>query len=206
MPMHLNSLTPMRISGTPRSFLNLDSRCPTSIEAVVTGGDLDSPLPILRVGLVSMNMLSSLSVVARRPPAKKVCGSAPLKTSLYPNLLDRPQPAEEPRAFEERGRQVLARLADGERGDERGGGGRRYRSRVPYNQRLLRLPLPMDNGAATSEARSPAPGSGAICAIGTDGHRGTNWFTDSVAGRGFDNQGSDPASPFRSQDPLHRPC
>jgi hypothetical protein len=89
----------------------------------VTGGDLDSPLPILRVGLVSMNMLSSLSVVARRPPAKKVCGSAPLKTSLYPNLLDRPQPAEEPRAFEERGRQVLARLADGERGDERGGGG-----------------------------------------------------------------------------------
>jgi hypothetical protein len=70
-----------------------------------------------------MNMLSSLSVVARRPPAKKVCGSAPLKTSLYPNLLDRPQPAEEPRAFEERGRQVLARLADGERGDERGGGG-----------------------------------------------------------------------------------
>jgi hypothetical protein len=110
MPMHLNSLTPIRISGTPRSFLNLDSRCPTSIEAVVTGGDLDSPLPILRVGLVSMNMLSSLSVVARRPPAKKVCGSAPLKTSLYPNLLDRPQPAEEPRAFEERGRQVLARL------------------------------------------------------------------------------------------------
>ena len=59
--MHLNSLTPMRISGTPRSFLNLDSRCPTPIEAVVIGGDLDSPLPILRVGLVSMNMLSSLS-------------------------------------------------------------------------------------------------------------------------------------------------
>ena len=50
MPMHLNSLTPMRISGTPRSFLNLDSRCPTSIEAVVIGGDLDSPLPILRSG------------------------------------------------------------------------------------------------------------------------------------------------------------
>jgi hypothetical protein len=39
-----------------------------------------------------------------------------------------------------------------------------------------------------------------------DGHRGTNWFTDSVAGSGFYNQGSDPASPFRSQDPLHRPC
>jgi len=53
--MHLNSLTPVRISGTPRSFLNLGSRCPTSIEAVVIGGDLDSPLPTLRVGLVSMN-------------------------------------------------------------------------------------------------------------------------------------------------------
>ena len=64
MPMHLNSLTPMRISGTPLSFLNLGSRRPTPIEAVVIGGDLDSPLPILRVGLVSMNMLSSLSVVA----------------------------------------------------------------------------------------------------------------------------------------------
>ena len=69
MPMHLNSLTPMRISGTPRSFLNLDSRCPTSIEAFVIGGDLDSPLPILQVGLVSMNMLSSLSVVGPTPPA-----------------------------------------------------------------------------------------------------------------------------------------
>ena len=67
--MHLNSLTPMRISGTPRSFLNLDSRCLTSIEAVVIGGDLDSPLPISRVGLVSMNMLSSLSVVGPTPPA-----------------------------------------------------------------------------------------------------------------------------------------
>ena len=65
--MHLNSLTPMRISGTPLSFLNLGSRRPTPIEAVVIGGDLDSPLPILRVGLVSMNMLSSLSVVARTP-------------------------------------------------------------------------------------------------------------------------------------------
>jgi hypothetical protein len=120
--MHLNSLTPMPISGTPRSFLNLDSRCPTSIEAVVIGGDLDSLLRILRVGLVSMNMLSSLSVVARSLPAKKVCGSAASKTSLHPNLLDRPQPAEAPGAFEERGRQVLARLPDGERGDERGGG------------------------------------------------------------------------------------
>ena len=65
-----------------------------------------------------------------------------LKTSLYPNLLDRPQPAEEPGAFEERGRQVLAHLADSERGDERGGG--RYRSRVPDNQTLQRLPLPME--------------------------------------------------------------
>ena len=163
MPMHLNSLTPMRISGTPRSFLNLDSRCPTPIEAVVIDGDLDSPLPILRVGLVSMNMLSSLSVVARSLPAKKVCGSAALKRLCIPTFW------------------------------------------IPRN-RPRRLPLPMDNGAATSEARSPAPGSGALCAVGTDGHRGTNWFTDSVAGSGFDNQGSDPASPFRSQDPLHRPC
>src|SRR5437868_15427693 len=63
--MHLNSLTPMRISGTPRSFLNLDSRCPTSIEAVAIGGDPDSPLLTLGGWLVSMNMLSSLSVVAR---------------------------------------------------------------------------------------------------------------------------------------------
>jgi len=93
--MHLNSLTPIRISGTPRSFLNLDSRCPTSIEAVVTGGDLDSPLPILRVGLVSMNMLSSLSVVARRPPASEEgMRLGGLETSLHPNLLDPPQPAE----------------------------------------------------------------------------------------------------------------
>ena len=86
MPMHLNSLTPMRISGTPRSFLNLDSRCPTSIEAVVIGGDLDSPLPIFRVGLVSMNMLSSLSVVARSLPAKKGCGSAALKRLCIPTF------------------------------------------------------------------------------------------------------------------------
>jgi hypothetical protein len=64
-----------------------------------------------------------------------------LKTSLHPNLLNRRQPAEEPETFEERGRQVLARLADGERGDERAG---RYRSRVPCNQTLQRLPLPMD--------------------------------------------------------------
>ena len=206
MPMHLNSLTPMRISGTPRSFLNLDSRCPPPIEAVVIGGDLNSPLPILRVGLVSMNMLSSLSVVARRPPASEEgMRLGGLETSLHPNLLDPPQPAEAPGAFEERGREALARLM-ASAAMNGAGGGRRYRSRVPYNQRLLRLPLPMDNGAATSEARSPAPGSGAICAIGTDGHRGTNWFTDSVAGSGFDNQGSDPASPFRSQDPLHRPC
>ena len=32
--MHLNSLTPMQISGTPRSFLN----CRTSTQAVVIGG------------------------------------------------------------------------------------------------------------------------------------------------------------------------
>ena len=88
---------------------------------------LDSPLPILRVGLVSMNMLSSLSVVARSLPAKVRLGG--LKTSLHPNLPDRPQPAEDPAALEERDCQVLARLADGDRGDERGGG--RYRSRVP---------------------------------------------------------------------------
>jgi hypothetical protein len=90
-----------------------------------------------------------------------------LKTSLHPNLLDRPQPAEEPGAFEERGRQVLARLADGERGDERGGGAivpRSLQSDAP-------APSVTDgwNGVATSKARSPAPGSGAICAIGTMG-------------------------------------
>ena len=139
--MHLNSLTPMRISGTPRSFLNLDSRCPTPIEAVVIGGDLDSPLPILRVGLVSMNMLSSLSVVARKPPGEEGTRLGGLKTSLHPNLLDRPQPAEEPGAFEERGRQVLARLMASA---AMNGGGGRYRSRVPYNQTLRRLPLPTD--------------------------------------------------------------
>ena len=65
MPMHLNSLTPMRISGTPRSFLNLDSRCPTSIEAGAIGGGLDSPLPTLGGGLVSMNMF--VLVIGCRP-------------------------------------------------------------------------------------------------------------------------------------------
>jgi hypothetical protein len=168
MPMHLNSLTPMRISGTPRSFLNLDSRCPTPIEAVVIGGDLDSPLPISRVGLVSMNMLSSLSVVARKPPGEEGTRLGGLKTSLHPNLPDPPQPAEAPGAFEERSRQVLARLADGERGDERGGG-----AIAPRVSLQSDAPAPSVthgwNGAATSEARSPAPGSGAICAIGTDG-------------------------------------
>jgi hypothetical protein len=64
MPMHLNSLTPMRISGTPRSFLNLDSRCPTPIEAFVIGGDLDSPLPITgRVGFDEHDVL----VISCRP-------------------------------------------------------------------------------------------------------------------------------------------
>jgi len=77
MPMHSNSLTPMRISGTPRSFLNLDSRCPTPIEAIVIGGSLDSPLPIFRVGLASMNMMSSLSVVARSSsPGIQVSGAS----------------------------------------------------------------------------------------------------------------------------------
>ena len=33
-----------------------------------------------------------------------------LETSLHPNLLDPPQPAEAPGAFEERGREALARL------------------------------------------------------------------------------------------------
>ena len=65
MPMHLNSLTPMRICGTPRSFLNLDSRCPTSIEVVAIGGGLDSPLPTLGGGLVSMNMF--VLVIGCRP-------------------------------------------------------------------------------------------------------------------------------------------
>lgn len=102
------------------------------------GGDLDSP----RVGLVSMNMLSSLSVVARSLPAKRVCGSAALKRLLHLNLLDRPLPAEAPGEFEERGRQVLARLADGERGDERGGAA--IVPAFPYDQPLQRLSLPMD--------------------------------------------------------------
>jgi hypothetical protein len=74
MPTHLNSLTPMRISGTPRSFLNLDSRCPTSIDAIVIaiviGGGQDNPLPRLGGWSVSMNMLSSLSVVARSSSAR----------------------------------------------------------------------------------------------------------------------------------------
>jgi len=138
MPMHLNSLTPMRISGTPRSFLNLDSRRPTPIEAVVIGGDLDSPLPILRVGLVSMNMLSSLSVVARSLPAKKVCGSAALKRlciSTFWIARNRPRSRQQ----KNEGRQVPARLADGERGDERDGG---------------RLPLPR---SLQSDAPAPNP-------------------------------------------------
>jgi hypothetical protein len=83
MPMHLNSLTPMRICGTPRSFLNLDSRCPTSIEVVVIGGGLDSPLPTLGVGLVSINMSSSLSVVARSSLARHLTRRC--ETSLLPD-------------------------------------------------------------------------------------------------------------------------
>ena len=145
----------MRISGTPRSFLNLDSRRPTSIEAFVIGGDLASPLPTLRVGLVSMNMLSSLSVVARKPPGEEGTRLGGLKTSLHPNLPDPPQPAEAPGAFEEQGRQ-----------------GGRYRSRVPYNQ-TLQHPSVTDgwNGVATSEARWPAPGSGGDMRDWDDGHR-----------------------------------
>ena len=78
------------------------------------------------VGLVSM--LSSLSVVVRiLPESEKGMRLGGLETSLHFNLLDldRPQPAEARgafEAFEERGRQFLARLADGERGEERGGG------------------------------------------------------------------------------------
>jgi hypothetical protein len=78
------------------------------------------------VGLVSM--LSSLSVVVRILPASEEgMRLGGLETSLHFNLLDldRPQPAEARgafEAFEERGRQFLARLADGERGEERGGG------------------------------------------------------------------------------------
>src|SRR3984893_17781438 len=94
MPMHLNSLTPMRISGTPRSFLNLDSRCPTPVEAVVSGVVVLQRLPIFRVRLVSMNMLSSLSVVARKPPGEEGTRLGGLKTSRNPNLLHPPQPAE----------------------------------------------------------------------------------------------------------------
>ena len=74
--MHLNSLNPMRISGTPRSFLNLDSRCPTSIEAVAIGGDLDSPLPTLGGWLVFDEQLSSLSVVARSSSARHLSSAA----------------------------------------------------------------------------------------------------------------------------------
>ena len=165
MPMHLNSLTPMRISGTPRSFLNLDSRCPTSIEAVVIGGDLDTLLPTLRVGLVSMNMLSPLSVVARRPPASEGgMRLGGLETSRHPNLLDLPQQAE---------------------------AATRYRwIMVPQYLKHVRQLL-----IAALYAR-----------LGPLGTQRTNWFTDSVAGSGFDNQGSDTASPFRSQEALHRPC
>ena len=83
--MHLNSLTPMRISGTPRSFLNLDSRCLTSIEAVVFGGDLDGPLPISRVGFVSMEhvvLIVSCRLDAPGERRRKVCGSAALQRLL----------------------------------------------------------------------------------------------------------------------------
>jgi hypothetical protein len=45
-------------------------------------------------------------------------------------------------AFEERGRQVLARLADGERGDERGGGA--TAPAFPTIRRSSGLPLPTE--------------------------------------------------------------
>ena len=93
-----------------------------------------------------------------------------LKTSLHPNLLHRPQPAEDPAALEERDCQVLARLADGDRGDERGGG--RYRSRVPLQSDAPAPPVTDGwNGVATSEARWPAPGSGGDMRDWDDGHR-----------------------------------
>jgi hypothetical protein len=91
-------------------------------------------------------------IVSRRPtpPASQevVCGSAALKRLL----LDRSQPAEAPGELEERGRQVLARLADGERGDERSGG-----ATAPAFLTIRR-----SNGFRY-------PGLGAICAIGTMG-------------------------------------
>ena len=93
-----------------------------------------------------------------------------LKTSLHPNLLDRPQPAEDPAALEERDCQVLARVADGDRGDEWGGGA--IAPAFPCNQTLQRPPLPDGwNGVATSKARWPASGSGGDMRDWDDGHR-----------------------------------
>ncbi len=82
------------------------------------GGDRDSPPPRLGVGLVSVNMMSSLLVVARTTPASE--NGVQLGGVKRPCVLTvriAPEPAETSGAVEEPGRrQAATRLADGERG------------------------------------------------------------------------------------------
>jgi hypothetical protein len=108
----------------------------------VIGGGLDSPLPTLGVGLVSMNMSSSLSVVARSSLARHLTRRC--ETSCFRIVVE---PADEPPgAVEESGRAgrwAAPRLADGARG-ERGWPLRKGYRPAPRHSDAPGLPLPMD--------------------------------------------------------------
>ena len=143
--MHMNSLTPMQISGTPRSFLNfgsplpdIDSRC------CDWWGSGQSTTP-LRVGLVSVSILvsfgehdASLLVVARTAPASE--DGVQLGGVKRPRVLTAREPSETSGAIKEpRPRQAATRLADGQRGDERA-----VRRCVLLHQALRGFRHPMD--------------------------------------------------------------
>ena len=87
----------------------------------MNAGGLDSPSPRLGGGLVSVNMMSSLLVVARAAPASE--DGVQLRGVKRPCVLAirlAREPAETSGAVEEPGRRyAAARLADDERRDER---------------------------------------------------------------------------------------
>jgi hypothetical protein len=59
---------------------------------------------------------------------------------------------------------------------------------------------------AAKELEEPDSRPLAAIAMRALGNGGRSWFTGTVACSGLDNQGSDPSSPFRSQDSPRRPC
>jgi hypothetical protein len=126
----------------------------------VYGEGLDSPSPRLGGGFVSVNMMSSLLVVARIAPASE--DGVQLGHVKRPCVLTVREPAETSGAVQEpRRRQAATRLADGERGDERAD-----RRRVLLHEALQGFGHPMDGmgwqDLNTGMARSSRPpfGSG----------------------------------------------